>query len=185
MFFEVYLATYLAVPSTVPLSNSPQIRDCFYKHFMDNVGDLLESWLIGFQRAFIKTMHYLRALRAANLVIKNTQKIVMTEQCKLSLMKMDDCALCAGYQAISSCNGLCLNILRGCLLDLSDLVEPITSFSQVLVAMKEHISEFSIFQQTHNLETNVFAMIDLTTVNAAAISISVRSFLMDFSLYVY
>lgn len=165
MFFEIFLATYLAIPGTPTPPESAEVRDCFYNYFLRLNGQVVGEWLSGFERSLAKTMHYFRALHAANMVTKKALNHVVTEQCQLSLMKMEDCALCAGYSAVfsPSCNGLCLNILRGCLLDLSDLVEPILSFSQVFVAMKDHISEFSFFGQVELLESHVFTMIGSTS----------------------
>lgn len=172
MYFEVYVSSYLATPGSTRLPESAEAKDCFYNYFIESKGLVVEDWFKGFNRAFMKTMHYFRALRASSMVIEKAVEHVMSGQCKLSLMKMDDCALCAGYSATSltSCNGLCLNILRGCLLDLSDLVEPITSFSQVLMAMKDHILEFSVYDQIEYVETTVFEFI--TSVSGLTATIS-------------
>ena len=162
MFFDIYIAAYLVVPDNPSLPDSADVRDCFYNYFINGYSENIDIWFGRFQEEFNEAMHYLRAIRAVELVVEGVLNYEVTEQCKISLMKLESCASCAGYESssMSSCNGLCLNILRGCLLDLSDLVQPIKSFSQVLITMKDHIKlSRSFFNQVDQVQKYVYTFL--------------------------
>lgn len=161
----MFLASILDNPGAPTFENTAEVRQCFYSYFQREKGSEVHDWLNGFQRAYNLTMRYFRALRVVDRVVEAVvTRHHLSEQCKISLMKMVHCSHCAGYSGTTqSCNGLCLNTMRGCLLDLGDLVEPIQTFSQALAALKDRALTFNTFHQIDLLNSNVFTLIDSTS----------------------
>ena len=106
-------------------------------------------------------MRYFRALKAMERVVDGVlSQPGLSEECQVSLMRMTDCARCAGFSdSAQSCNGLCLNTMRGCLLDLGDLVAPMQEFSEALVMLKNRVLTFSPFVQITLLQSHIFSFI--------------------------
>ena len=69
-------------------------------------------------------------------VIEGILDLPLTDQCQGALMKMTYCSQCAGYNGdLLPCQGLCMNSLRGCLVDFADLVEPIHETTEALIEL--------------------------------------------------
>ena len=96
----------------------------------------------------------------------------------MSLVKMDMCSSCAGYVSLRSCKGLCLNLLRGCLVDLSDLEDPLSSFSQALMDINQHVAETDILNRLVGFEQSLFELIGSTSLAAFSIKAKVRQFVL-------
>ncbi len=136
VFFEVYLAAYLVGTSST-LPNSEAFRLCFYDYFLDENYDTLNNYYQEFTRSYNRTMHYLRVLRTADSVLVEVLSQSLSPLCKDALMKMTYCSECAGYSSSYPCYGYCMNTMRGCLVDLSDLAGPFDEFAGAVVAMKD------------------------------------------------
>ena len=138
--FEVFLAAYVVTGTyrgdVDPLPNTDSCRQCFYNFFLDLRGDKITTELNGFLRAYNLTMRYVRALKMIENVIEGILDLPLTDQCQSALMKMTYCSQCAGYNGnLLPCKGLCMNTLRGCLVDFADLVEPIQEASNALIEL--------------------------------------------------
>ena len=138
--FEVFLAAYVVTSSFTgsnrPLPNTDAFRHCFYNFFLDLRGDDISTRLHGFLRAYNLTMRYVRALKMIENVIEGVLDLPLTDQCQSALTKMTYCSQCAGYNGdLLPCHGLCMNSLRGCLVDFADLVEPIREMTEALVEL--------------------------------------------------
>ena len=121
-------------PDTLP--NTHEFRQCMYDFFIDLRGEKIFIELNGFLRAYNLTMRYVRALKMIENVIEGILDLPLTEQCQSALMKMTYCSQCAGYNGqLLPCQGLCMNTLRGCLVDYVDLIEPIQETSKALVEL--------------------------------------------------
>ena len=174
IMFEVYLASFKIRVRTnnLPLSDEG-FQNCFYNYFLELHGEDLGNWLGGFQRSYNLTLRYFRALHAMDKVINLIMEYSLSEQCNVALMKMTHCAHCAGHpKSIKSCNGLCLNTMRGCLAGLLDLVEPIRPFTESLIAMKDKVQTFSPYTQITLLNTYIFSMIDAAGDRSAAAEVN-------------
>ena len=162
LFFDVYLTSYHAIPGTPPIPNTASFRQCFYEVFLDDLEARVEDWFLGFNRSFTQLLRYFRALRVVNHVVRRVQNDQgISEQCQEALLRMTRCDQCAGYpDSTSSCNGMCMNTLRGCLVDLGDLVEPIQEFSRALVTFKNQVLTVnSFFQQIPLLQSSIAIVI--------------------------
>lgn len=60
-------------------------------------------------------------LRLAGEVVNATEKATLSRECGQGLVKMQYCSHCRGLTLIRPCTGLCVNVMRGCLVSLGML----------------------------------------------------------------
>lgn len=63
-----------------------------------------------------------RLLRLAGDVVNATEKVTLSRECGRGLVRMQYCSHCRGLTLIRPCTGLCVNIMRGCLVSLPTIV---------------------------------------------------------------
>lgn len=56
-----------------------------------------------------------RLLRLAGEVVNATERVTLSRECGRGLVRMQYCSHCRGLTLIRPCTGLCVNIMRGCL----------------------------------------------------------------------
>lgn len=59
-----------------------------------------------------------RLLRLAGEVVNATEKATLSRECGRGLVRMQYCSHCRGLTLIRPCTGLCVNIMRGCLVSI-------------------------------------------------------------------
>ena len=152
LFLASYVATSDALGDSDPLPNTKSFRQCFYNFFIDLRGERITTELNGFLRAYNLTMRYVRALKMIENVIEGILDLPLTDQCQSALMKMTYCSQCAGYNGdFLPCQGLCMNTLRGCLVDFADLVGPFQATSSALVEMNRILESYNPWDQITTL----------------------------------
>lgn len=67
-------------------------------------------------------------LRLAGEVVNATEKASLSRECVRGLVRMHYCSHCRGLTLIRPCTELCFNVMRGCLVGVSELAAPWTSF---------------------------------------------------------
>ncbi|XP_061593214.1 glypican-5-like [Cololabis saira] len=110
-----------------------------------------------------------RLLRLAGDVVNATEKMTLSRECGRGLVKMQYCSHCRGLTLIRPCTGLCVNIMRGCLVGVSELGVPwgssvvllqrlaatlATSSNQnsmelALLAVRNHVNDAILHAQLH------------------------------------
>ncbi|TNN34840.1 Glypican-5 [Liparis tanakae] len=65
-----------------------------------------------------------RLLRLAGEVVNATEKATLSRECGRGLVRMQYCSHCRGMTMIRPCTGLCVNVMRGCLVGVSELGAP-------------------------------------------------------------
>ncbi|RVE73595.1 hypothetical protein OJAV_G00032810 [Oryzias javanicus] len=108
-------------------------------------------------------------LRLAGEVVNATEKAALSRECGRGLVRMQYCSHCRGLTLIRPCTGLCINIMRGCLLGVSELGAPwgsmvvllqrlagtlATSSNQnslelALLAVRNHVNDAILHAQLH------------------------------------
>ncbi|XP_034035396.1 glypican-5-like isoform X2 [Thalassophryne amazonica] len=73
-----------------------------------------------------------RLLRLAGEVVNATEKATLSRECGRGLVRMQYCSHCRGLTLIRPCTGLCVNIMRGCLVSVSELAVPWGSLVELL-----------------------------------------------------
>lgn len=59
-----------------------------------------------------------RLLKLAGEVVNATEKATLSRECGRGLVRMQYCSHCRGLTLIRPCTGLCINIMRGCLVSV-------------------------------------------------------------------
>ena len=163
MFLAAYVVTS-QIQGVGSLPDTEAFRSCFFNYFLELRGEKIYNKLNGFLRAYNLTMRYMRALKMVERVIEGIFELPLTKQCESALMKMTYCSQCAGYNGdLLPCKGLCLNILRGCLVDFADLVEPIREFTTAIVNLKNQLNHpFNPWDQITLLNSYFFITVTET-----------------------
>ncbi|XP_044055514.1 glypican-5-like isoform X2 [Siniperca chuatsi] len=87
-----------------------------------------------------------RLLRLAGEVVNATEKATLSRECGRGLVRMQYCSHCRGLTLIRPCTGLCVNIMRGCLVGVSELGTPWGS----LVVLLERLAATLATSSNHN-----------------------------------
>lgn len=74
-----------------------------------------------------------RLLRLAGDVVDATEKAALSRECGRGLVRMQYCSHCRGQTLIKPCTGLCLNVMRGCLVSL-----PFSVFICIILICKSY-----------------------------------------------
>ncbi|XP_053286774.1 glypican-5 [Pleuronectes platessa] len=87
-----------------------------------------------------------RLLRLAGEVVNATEKATLSRECGRGLVRMQYCSHCRGLTLIRPCTGLCVNVMRGCLVGVSELGAPWES----LVVLLQRLSATLATSSNHN-----------------------------------
>ncbi|TDH08824.1 hypothetical protein EPR50_G00101900 [Perca flavescens] len=87
-----------------------------------------------------------RLLVLAGEVVNATEKATLSRECGRSLVRMQYCSHCRGMTLIRPCTGLCVNIMRGCLVGVSELGAPWGS----LVVLLQRLAATLATSSNHN-----------------------------------
>uniref|UniRef100_A0A8C2XSW1 Glypican 5b n=1 Tax=Cyclopterus lumpus TaxID=8103 RepID=A0A8C2XSW1_CYCLU len=87
-----------------------------------------------------------RLLRLAGEVVNATEKATLSRECGRGLVRMQYCSHCRGMTMIRPCTGLCVNIMRGCLVGVSELGAPWGS----LVVLLQRLAATLATSSNHN-----------------------------------
>uniref|UniRef100_A0A3Q0RLW1 Glypican 5b n=1 Tax=Amphilophus citrinellus TaxID=61819 RepID=A0A3Q0RLW1_AMPCI len=110
-----------------------------------------------------------RLLRLAGEVVNATEKVTLSRECVRGLVRMQYCSHCRGLTLIRPCTGLCINIMRGCLVGVSELGGPWgnlvvllqrlaatlatssnhNSMELALLAVRHHVNDAILHAQLH------------------------------------
>lgn len=110
-----------------------------------------------------------RLLRLAGEVVNATEKATLSRECVRGLVRMQYCSHCRGLTLIRPCTGLCINIMRGCLVGVSELGGPWgnlvvllqrlaatlatssnhNSMELALLAVRHHVNDAILHAQLH------------------------------------
>ncbi|XP_071342548.1 glypican-5-like isoform X2 [Trachinotus anak] len=87
-----------------------------------------------------------RLLRLAGEVVNATERATLSRECGRGLVRMQYCSHCKGLTLIRPCTGLCVNIMRGCLVGVSELGAPWGS----LVVLLQRLAATLATSSNHN-----------------------------------
>uniref|UniRef100_A0A3B3WU42 Uncharacterized protein n=1 Tax=Poecilia mexicana TaxID=48701 RepID=A0A3B3WU42_9TELE len=110
-----------------------------------------------------------RLLRLAGEVVNSTEKVTLSRECGRGLVKMQYCSHCRGLTLIRPCTGLCHNVMKGCLVGVSELGAPWgrlvvllqrlaatlatssnhNSMELALLAVRNHVNDAILHAQLH------------------------------------
>uniref|UniRef100_A0A3B3U963 Glypican 5b n=1 Tax=Poecilia latipinna TaxID=48699 RepID=A0A3B3U963_9TELE len=110
-----------------------------------------------------------RLLRLAGEVVNSTEKLTLSRECGRGLVKMQYCSHCRGLTLLRPCTGLCHNVMKGCLVGVSELGAPWgrlvvllqrlaatlatssnhNSMELALLAVRNHVNDAILHAQLH------------------------------------
>lgn len=96
-----------------------------------------------------------RLLKLAGEVINATEKATLSRECSRSLVKMHYCSHCRGLTLIRPCTGLCVNVMRGCLVGVSELGGP---WSSLVVLLQRLASTLATSSNQNSMELALLAV---------------------------
>ncbi|XP_072294868.1 glypican-5b [Eucyclogobius newberryi] len=96
-----------------------------------------------------------RLLKLAGEVVNATEKAALSRECGRSLVKMQYCSHCRGLTLIQPCTGLCVNIMRGCLVGVSELGGP---WSSLVVLLQRLASALATSSNQNSMELALLAI---------------------------
>ncbi len=103
---------------------------CFKNISSPYVADYTAEIVSNIQRFLLDYEVYVRSVQLANEVITSVVKRhQFSSSCLTALTRMKHCAFCGGYIKFPPCLNLCLNTIRGCFADVSDIFDDFSSFS--------------------------------------------------------
>ncbi|CAL9695526.1 unnamed protein product [Knipowitschia caucasica] len=95
-----------------------------------------------------------RLLKLAGEVVNATEKLALSRECGRSLVKMQYCSHCKGLTLIRPCTGLCVNVMRGCLVGVSELGGP---WRSLVVLLQQLSSTLATSSNQNSLELALLA----------------------------
>lgn len=91
-------------------------------------------------RSFQAARTFLDALNLGVEVINSTNHLEIATECQQSLIKLLYCPICRGMVSVRSCNGYCMNVVRGCLANMAEVDQPwsdyVTALEKLAASMK-------------------------------------------------
>lgn len=99
-------------------------------------GDVPDKLSVQVKRSFVATRTFAQALNSAAEVAKNMNLLKPPMECTAALTKMSTCGVCNGHLE-KPCEQFCVNVMKGCLQQYTDLDAEWDSF----VAQIEKVSE--------------------------------------------
>lgn len=142
LYFRVFLAVLEGLDLFDYLPDTDDFRACIYEYFLSKHEPNIHQQYTALTRSFNRTLYYLRALTTVEDFFQELMEVRLTPSCERALMQMTYCSQCAGHHASTfTCKGLCLNTLRGCFVDYSDLVQPLIEFAEAAVKMQVYLNE--------------------------------------------
>lgn len=143
LYFEVFLSVLRGHPNLDRSHyrfDDRSFSQCLYDYNVARMGEKLNNQFVSLTRSFNRTLYYFRALDTAEELVRLVSDLQMTPQCQQAVMRTTYCAQCGGQSAnVQPCRDLCLNAIRGCVVDYTDVVEPYVKFIEAAIRMKEHL----------------------------------------------
>ncbi|XP_026199568.1 glypican-5-like isoform X2 [Anabas testudineus] len=109
----------------------------------------------GLSRALIAGRALNRLLRLAGEVMNATEKATLSRECVRGLVRMQYCSHCRGLTLIRPCTNLCVNIMRGCLVGVSELGTP---WGSLVVLLQRLAATLATSSNHNNMELALLAV---------------------------
>ena len=164
LFFEIYLRSFKLSIENIPgnaVPNTVSFRQCFYQHlfFPENQEDLNRRYRI-LQPRLNLLLRFLLALKTSDSVLESIMNHMLSPECGDALLRLTHCKECSGATSSSPpCTPFCQNVLRGCLVDLTEVGHVLQDFATQLEAMKSKLSINDPFAAVDLLTTTVLDMV--------------------------
>lgn len=123
-------------------------------------GELPSVLTLELREAFEVAWIAISSIRLGIKVINETLNYQLSEECYTNLVKLTYCPYCQGYIQLKPCSGYCLNVIRGCVSQLSQLDKPWNDY----VTSLKHLSDGMV--GSYNLQNILTALADKRVLDA-------------------
>ena len=164
MLYKVYTSAYANTGGQI---NTAQFNQCSYEYFTESNSQFVNTSYSSFATSFNKLVLFMRAMRVSSVVLDSVSSSPLTKPCVAALAKISNCSVCLGVPVEAApCSGLCTNILRGCLVDMAELVEPFQDYLSTLVDFKNRmLTDYNPWNQIVYIESNIIKFISSLVTN--------------------
>lgn len=91
------------------------------------------------RRAFIGARTFHQGLVVGREVISTVSKLDVTQSCVKAVAKLLWCPYCQGFMRLKPCQGFCLNVMKGCLVEYYELHEVWNTYIDWLTKLAERL----------------------------------------------
>ncbi|XP_026178686.1 glypican-5-like [Mastacembelus armatus] len=106
-------------------------------------------------RALVVGRALSRLLKLAGEVMNVTEKATLSRECGRGLVRMQYCSHCRGLTLIRPCTGLCIDIMRGCMVGMSELGAP---WGHLVVMLQRLAATLATSSNHNNMELALLAI---------------------------
>uniref|UniRef100_A0A3Q3M1D3 Uncharacterized protein n=1 Tax=Mastacembelus armatus TaxID=205130 RepID=A0A3Q3M1D3_9TELE len=101
-------------------------------------------------RALVVGRALSRLLKLAGEVMNVTEKATLSRECGRGLVRMQYCSHCRGLTLIRPCTGLCIDIMRGCMVTATLATSSNhNNMELALLAIRNHVNDAILHAQLH------------------------------------
>lgn len=172
IFVETMSAQFRLVPTTV------SFRECFYNYFLITQNSTILAEYNRFSIRYNIFFKYLRGLQTARQVLGSVINHTLSSDCKLDLLQLTHCSLCAGT-TVRPCPNHCKNVIRGCLVELKEFGDVYSDFHKTLKRTKIVLEEYDPFAVLGIFQTNLLNFAFVVAGNVTSISSDVRELMLS------
>nr|CAB3250503.1 glypican-5 [Phallusia mammillata] len=96
---------------------------CVFNEYQENIyfGNLPKRLSQHLFATFNNSLAFYEAVKSGEDSLKLIENSIKNRQCKKAVVKMEYCSHCYGLTLIKPCLGLCKNVIRGCLVGMSEI----------------------------------------------------------------
>ena len=143
MFAAVYHVSFQLRLDNLRLGvpNTQSFRDCLKNNFSDpETKDILDRTIRRLEPRINYLFRFLLAIKTSDSVLDTIKNHVLSPECGDALLRLTHCKECSGISSSSPpCTPFCQNVLRGCLVDLTEVGEVLQEFATAVQAMRNKL----------------------------------------------
>ena len=173
MLYNVYMSVYFYFANTRGQINSTQFQQCSYEFFVEIYSQFVNYYYTHLAISLDRLVLYLRALGVSSTVLRSLLSSTPSKPCVSALARISNCSSCLDVPgSVEPCNGLCINVLRGCLVDLAELVGPFQEYVNTLVAFTNNLlQDYNPWKQITLVQSTILRFLTLArTIDFPAVS---------------
>jgi len=102
-------------------------------------GDVPRKLASAVKRSLVAARALVKALRTGHEIANQMTKISPSKECLTAVQKMSSCPACQGLPEVKPCNGLCINIMKGCLAHHYEIDELWNKYIESLMSLSERL----------------------------------------------
>ena len=170
MYHFVFKVSVEQLDQTVP--DTTTFRNCLKTnfYFVSNTREDVNQRIRTLEPRMNLLLRFLLALETSDSVLERIMDHVLSPECGDALLRLTHCKECSGTtSSSSSCTPFCQNVLRGCLVDLTEVGDVLQEFATQMDALQNKIlNRDDPFEAIDGLTTEMFDII--TAGRTAALS---------------